>query len=363
MLLIISIVFMITRVEAQEFITMARHTMVIDVRSPKEYEQGHIPESINIPLFNDEERAVIGILYKNSGGEAAVLKGLELAGPKMADFVKKLHAVTKEKEVLVHCWRGGMRSENMAWLFSQARYQVSVLNGGYKAYKRFIRSCFTCPAKIVVLGGLTGNGKTDVLHALEGHHEQFLDLEKIACHKGSVFGAFGQQPQPTNEQFENDLYKVWSQFDFKKPVWIEDESRTIGNVNIPDMLFEQIRHAMMIRIECSREIRVSRLVNEYARFGKEEIGVAVNKLRDKLGDRIKTIISALDNKEYKTVAEIVLDYYDKTYEHSISRRPGLNIHEIPVMNDDPATTALIILGYINSLQISSNLAPYAPDLS
>ncbi len=364
MVFIFSGSIMIEQIEAEEFLTKAQHTLMIDVRSPKEYGQGHIPGSANIPLFNDDERAIIGILYKNSGREAAVLKGLDLVGPKMADFVNKLHALIKEKDVLVHCWRGGMRSENMAWLFSQAGYQVSVLNGGYKAYRSYIRFCFSQPAKIFVLGGFTGSGKTVVLHALESQHEQFLDLEKIACHKGSVFGAFGQKPQPTNEQFENDLYKVWSQFDLTKPTWIEDESRAIGNVNIPDSLFDQISNpALIIQIECSREMRVNRLVNEYAQFNKEELRDALHKISEKLGDRIKTVNSALDNGDFTTVADIALDYYDKAYEHAISRRKGLNIHKIQVMNDNPPATALIILEYLTSIQLSSNLFPHAPDLS
>jgi tRNA 2-selenouridine synthase len=344
---------MIKSIEADRFLELARFQPVVDVRSPNEYAQGHIPESVNIPLFNNEERAIIGILYKNSGREAAVIKGLDIVGPKMSEFVKKVHSITKEKDVLVHCWRGGMRSENMAWLFSQAGYTVSVLKGGYKAYRKYIRSSFSNPAKIFILGGLTGSGKTDVLHALENHHEQILDLEKISCHKGSVFGSFGQKIQPTNEQFENEIYSTWSQFDFTRHVWIEDESRAIGNVNIPEPLFDQITHpALMIRIECAREMRVNRLVKEYSQFDKEELRGALVKIGEKLGDRIKTANLALNESDYKAVADIVLNYYDKSYEHSFSRRPGLNIHTIPVLNDDPETTALIIRGYINSLEMS-----------
>lgn len=355
---------MINTIEIAQFLEMSAITSVIDVRSPGEFLQGHIPGSINIPLFNDEERALIGTLYKNSGRETAVLKGLDLVGPKMAGYVKFLHASIREKNVLVHCWRGGMRSENMAWLFSQAGYDVSVLQGGYKAYRKYIRSCFSRPAKIYVLGGLTGSGKTDVLHALGKEHEQFLDLEYIACHRGSAFGAFGQKPQPTNEQFENALYTTWLSFDFTRPVWIEDESRSIGNVNIPDPLFEQISHPeLMIRIECSREARINRLVNEYARFGNEEIISALGRISDKLGDRFKKACTALENMDFYTVADLVLEYYDKTYEHAVSRRQDQNIHSIPVLDDDAGNTALLILGYLASFQVTPNIYPYAPDLS
>ena len=355
---------MIDQIGAEEFLKKAHSAVVIDVRSPGEYSQGHIPGAVNIPLFDNEERAMVGILYKNSGREAAVLKGLDLAGPKMAGYVKALNEISRPKEVLVHCWRGGMRSENMSWLFSQAGYHVFVLEGGYKTFRRYIRSCFEQNARLFVLGGLTGSGKTEILHALGNNHEQFIDLEQIACHKGSVFGAFGQKPQPTTEQFENDLFTTWSGFDLAKPIWIEDESRAIGNVNIPDPLFEQMNHpAIMVQIECSREARVRRLVKEYSQFEKEDLKEAILKIRDKLGDRVKTACLALDAGGFNAVAEIVLDYYDKTYEHSIARRKGLDCHKIPILTDDPGATAQVILGYISSLQISSNNFPHATDLS
>lgn len=344
---------MIQLLEAEQFLEQAKSSQVIDVRSPGEYLQGHVPKALNIPLFNDEERAIIGTLYKESGREAAILKGLDLVGPKLSSILKTLGSKTREKDILIHCWRGGMRSENMAWLFSQTGYRVSVLIGGYKAYRKHIRTCFSRPARIFVLGGLTGSGKTDILHALEDQHEQVLDLEKEACHKGSVFGAFGQQSQPTTEQFENNLFERWSAFDPEKPVWIEDESRSIGNVNIPEPLFQQITNPeVMIRIDCPKETRIKRLIQEYSGVQKDDLKTALKKLSEKLGDRLKKADSALSEGNYGEMADIVLEYYDKTYAHSISKRPFLNIHSIPILGDDAATTALIILGYMESFQPS-----------
>jgi tRNA 2-selenouridine synthase len=193
---------MTNRISASEFLDLCKVFSAIDVRSEKEYGHGHIPGAVNLPLFSDEERVVIGTIYKNSGREASVLKGLEIAGPKLAGFVKKLHKITDQKDILVHCWRGGMRSESMAWLFGQAGYKAHVLEGGYKAYRRFIREELSRPLTYIILGGLTGSGKTELLHMLGRAGEQILDLEKLACHKGSVFGGLGQPGQPANEQFE-----------------------------------------------------------------------------------------------------------------------------------------------------------------
>jgi tRNA 2-selenouridine synthase len=335
---------MINHITAIEFLDRARVLPVIDVRSEKEYLQGHIPGAINLPLFNDEERAVVGTLYKNSGREASVLKGLELAGPKLADFVKQLHKITDQKQLLVHCWRGGMRSENMAWLFQVAGYEVFVLEGGYKSYRRFIRESLSQPANIIILGGLTGSGKTELLHLLGKMGEQVLDLEKLACHKGSVFGGFGQSNQPTNEQFENSIFAAWENIDPSRAVWIEDESRMIGNVSIPDSLFEQMSRAVMIKIETGRKQRIRKLVEEYSKFEKQELQRAVMKISEKLGGtNTKTALAAIDVGDFDTVAGLALSYYDKTYAHSVLKRENPKIHPVSIENYDPVKNAALIL--------------------
>ena len=335
---------MINRITAIEFLDRAREFPVIDVRSEKEYLQGHIPGVINLPLFNDEERVVVGTLYKNSGREASVLRGLELAGPKLADLVKQLHKITDQKQLLVHCWRGGMRSESMAWLFQVAGYEVYVMEGGYKAYRRFIRESLSQPANIIILGGLTGSGKTELLHRLGQMGEQVLDLEKLACHKGSVFGGFGQSNQPTNEQFENDIFTAWEKIDPSRPAWIEDESRMIGNVSIPDSLFEQMSRAVMIKVETAREQRIRRLVDEYSKVEKQDLQRAILKISEKLGGtNTKTAEAAIDAGDFDTVAGLALSYYDKTYAHSILKRENPEIHPVSIESNDPVKNAALIL--------------------
>ena len=335
---------MINYLTAVEFLDRARELPVIDVRSEKEYLQGHIPETLNLPLFNNEERAVVGTLYKNSGRKASVLKGMELVGPKLEDFVKQLHKITDQKQLLIYCWRGGMRSESMAGLFQVAGYEVFVMEGGYKAYRRFIRERLSQPANVIILGGLTGSGKTELLHLLEKMGAQVLDLEKLACHKGSVFGGFGQPNQPTNEQFENDIFAAWGNIDPSMLVWIEDESRMIGNVSIPDPLFEQMSRTVMIKVETGREQRIRRLVDEYSKVEKQDLQNAVLKISEKLGGtNTKTTLAAIDTGDFETVAGLALSYYDKTYNHSVLKRKNQKIKSVSIKSDDPFKNATLIL--------------------
>lgn len=341
---------MIPSLNPADFLAAARSCPVIDVRAPAEFAAGHIPGAVSLPLFDDEERAAVGTLYHRSGREASVLKGLDLAGPKLAEFLKQVSRLVPGKELLVHCWRGGMRSESMAWLFRLGGYSVSTLEGGYKAYRRHIRSRWEIPAKLIVLGGQTGSGKTELLNALCFSGEQVLNLEGVARHKGSVFGGLGMDHQPTNEQFENDLAAAWEQIDPEKRVWIEDESRMIGNVSIPGPLLEKMNSAVMIRIEIERDVRIRRLIGEYASFGPASLLEKTEKIAEKIGGTGMNVVKeALRHEDYATVAAIVLDYYDKAYTHAVSRRSNREVHPLPLHGDDNALNAMILLGYADSI--------------
>ena len=328
----------------EEFLKQAQYLPVIDVRSPAEWKQGHIPGSVNIPLFSNEERAKVGTRFKKSGKEFAIELGLEIVGPKMLDFVRKAKEAAKDKQVLVHCWRGGMRSGSMAWLFETAGLQANTLQGGYKAYRKYIRDQFAPPTNLIVLGGHTGSGKTDVLKAIEQAGEQFLDIEAIAHHKGSAFGTIGQAPQLTNEHFENKLAEVWLKLDKSKRIWVEDESRTLGQNTIPDPLFLQMRTVELWRIIVPKEERIKRLVKEYAFIDKEMLKEAVLKIERKLGGlKAKQCLEAIQIANYELVADLTLDYYDKGYEFGNSKRKEGTIINIIIEKDEPELTAQLLL--------------------
>lgn len=335
-----------TLLKVEEFLNKKNNTPLVDVRTPAEFEQGHIPGAINLPLFSNEERVIIGTLYKQKGKDHAVEKGLEFVGPKMADFVRKAKKISSNKKILVHCWRGGMRSASMAWLFRTAGLDATCLEGGYKAYRTYIRELFDKDINLLVLGGMTGSGKTDILHQLIKKGEQVIDLEGIAHHKGSAFGSLGQEEQPTSEQFENNLFEEWKILDFQKIVWIEDESRSIGKVWLSEILFDKIRTSKLIKIELPKSERINRLVDEYSIFDNEILKQMLTKISKRLGkESLKQAFDNLDNNKYEHVANISLNYYDKAYMHGLEKRDNKKVYTIILEDNNAIKNADKILKY------------------
>jgi tRNA 2-selenouridine synthase len=308
-------------IDAQTFLQLSGAYPILDVRSPAEFRQGHIPGAFNLPLFDDDERRKVGTLYHDSGREASVLLGLDIVGPKMSGFVKQVQKFSKGKEILVHCWRGGMRSSSMAWLLELSGFEVRLLQGGYKAYRAFIRQNAGEGYQLIVLGGKTGSGKTEILRSLETQGEQILDLEKIAGHKGSAFGHLGQETQPTNEQFENDLCFHLHHLNPGKPVWLEDESRSIGTVSLPDPFIRKMKKSPLIFIDVIKETRIKRLVSEYSEFEPGLLERSVRRISQRLGGQnTKLILEAIADRDFPTACDKLLDYYDKLYLAGISLR-------------------------------------------
>lgn len=335
---------MVRPVDPDAFVKFSETLPVVDVRAPVEFAQGHIPGAFNIPLFGDEERAEIGTLYHREGRDQALVKGLEVALPKTCEFTDRLRQITRGPSILLHCWRGGMRSASMAEVFSAAGYDVILLTGGYKAYRRFIREELARPARVMVLGGYTGSGKTSLLSSLAAEGEQVIDLEHLACHKGSVFGALGQLPQPTNEQFENDFYRLWSRVDKTRPIWLEDESRRIGNVTLPGPLYDHISSGFLVMVLVPPQVRINRLVKEYSCFDKPILAAAIMKIAEQLGGaRTREALDALDRGAYGDVASITLAYYDKAYRFAIERRSGKGRITLELDLTDPQADAMRIL--------------------
>ena len=337
------------QINISEFLELSKTLPVFDVRSPIEFNHGHIPDAINFPLFTDSERAAVGIRYKLSGSRDAMLLALELIGPKLAEKVKIANNLLSGNELLLHCWRGGMRSSSVAWLLETIGYKVSVLDGGYKSYRRFVRAGFEKKSEIIILAGMTGSGKTELLEQISVAGNQVINLEKIANHRGSVLGNIGLPEQPTNEQFENNLFAKWSRLDFSLPLWLEDESFQIGYVNIPEPLFEQMKAAKAIKIAYkSKAPRIKRLVNEYALFDVELIKQCIGRLEKRIGGKnIKSINDALDNKDFNMVADMLLEYYDRSYAYS--QMKFNKIHDFIIEEESVAVNADKIIEFAKKI--------------
>jgi tRNA 2-selenouridine synthase len=318
---------------------------LLDVRSPAEYDRGHIPGAIPFPLFSDEERAVVGTLYKQQGRDAAVLEGLRHVGPRMATLVERARELAPAGRVRVHCWRGGERSGSVAWLLEKAGFQeVSTLTGGYKAYRNHVLGSFNTPHDLRVLGGFTGSGKTDILKELQQLGEQVLDLEALAHHKGSSFGALGQPAQPTTEQFENLVWAKLRVMDPNRHIWLEDESLMIGRVRLPDAFFLQLRSSNLLFLDLPLDYRVNRLVKEYGGFPAEQLAEAIQRIGRRLGPQhCKTALEALAAGDLHTVAGITLRYYDKAYLQGVSARHAEAVLRIAAPTDGCTSHELALL--------------------
>lgn len=296
---------------------------LLDVRAPREYQKGHVPGAHSVPLFSDEERATVGTLYKQKSKESAFLKGLDLVGPKMSDFVRTAQRLAPNKQLAVHCWRGGMRSQSLAWLWSQAGFEVHVIRGGYKAYRKLVHQQLATPLALVIVSGKTGSGKTDLLHQLARQGEQIIDLEGLARHKGSAFGGLGPDEQPSTEQFENELHRVVVSLDPQRRVWVEDESQAIGGALIPSPFWEQMKEAPTFVIDLPLEVRVQRLVTDYAGFDDAGLAHSLDRIQKRLGGQAyQQAKQALAAKNYARVAALALKYYDRAYMRSLERRPS-----------------------------------------
>jgi tRNA 2-selenouridine synthase len=329
-----------------EFLNKMEKLPVVDVRSPSEFLKGHIPGAFNIPLFSDKERAVIGKEYKKNSRDNAVLKGLEYARPKMVEMVNKAREIAPGSPLLLHCWRGGMRSENVALLFRASGIRCDILEGGYQSYRRYLRKSFSTPAKFIILGGLTGCGKTEILTQLHSLGQQTIDLEGIAHHKGSAFGALGQKTQPTNEQFENNFFYHWRTLDPALPVWLEDESMAIGSILVPEEIFTRMRNSVVVKIEMDLDLRVKRLNREYATFPPGILKDSIRKIRKRLGDQNTRIaFTAIDQSQFSKAIELSLAYYDKAYSYGLNRRDAQNIYSIHLNRDNPVENAEVILRF------------------
>lgn len=312
--------------QAAEFLFESRTCVLLDVRSPGEYQHGHIPGAVSFPLFSDEERAKVGTAYKQQGPEKALHIGLDIVGPKMTKMLRLAAELAPHKRVALHCWRGGQRSQSVAWLLRMGGFDVQLLAGGYKNYRQYVLESFERRTwNMKVLGGRTGTGKTKVLHALGEAGEQILDLEGLANHKGSAFGSLGQVEQPTVEQFENNLLDALNKLDPSKTTWVENESRSIGRAYLPDAFWQKMKLSPLFNLEIPQHDRINNLVEDYALYPVEDLIASFERISKKLGGlEFKLAVEALQSGDMQSATAIALKYYDKTYQHGLDTNPSLD---------------------------------------
>ncbi|MDY7007975.1 MAG: tRNA 2-selenouridine(34) synthase MnmH [Cyanobacteriota bacterium] len=316
--------------------------VILDVRSPGEYAQGHIPGAVNFPIFNNDERALVGTCYKQKGKDQAIELGLAIVGPKLANFVARAKVLAPDRQVRIHCWRGGMRSAAVGWLLETAGFNVALLISGYKGFRRWALSLFSVPQKMIILGGMTGSGKTEILSALGSMGEQVLDLEALANHRGSSFGALGQLPQPTNEQFWNAIAMEWAKFERSQLLWVEAESKRIGICRIPQEIFEQMERAKVIEISRSRQERVAFLVEMYGEADINDLIAATERISRRLGGlRTQEAINFLREGNLAAASDLILHYYDKTYTYDLEKR-GVSIYKVDVSGLSAVDAAVLV---------------------
>jgi len=298
-------------------------TDIIDVRTPAEFAEDHIPGAINFPVLSNEERVQVGTLYHQSPFEGKKL-GAALIAKNIAAHIQE-HFIHQPKEwkPLIYCWRGGKRSGSMTHILRQIGWNASILDGGYKAYRRNVVKELTDLSpqfQYLVVTGQTGSGKSKVLEALAEQGAQVLDLESIANHKGSVLGNIPNSPQPTQKNFESQLLSVLKNLNQEQVVFVEAESRKIGSLHVPDALLEKMRASPCLKIEASLSARVKFLQKDYAYFleDPEELKKTIDFLKELHGkETLQYWKELIDQKNWATLVEQLLEkHYDALYRRS-----------------------------------------------
>ena len=341
----------IQKLTIEQFLDLAKQYPVLDVRSPGEFTHAHIPGAFNLPLFNDEERKAVGTAYKQQSREEAIKIGLDFFGVKMKAMVEEVEKITGNRQLavanclLLHCWRGGMRSAGVAWLLDLYGFKVYTLVGGYKAYRKWVLAQFEKEYDFSIIGGYTGSGKTLLLHELAKEGQTIIDLEGLAHHKGSAFGALGEKDQPKQEMFENLLAGSLQLAGSRElhpvsGIWLEDESQRIGNLQIPMPLWNTMRKSPVYFLDIPFEERLNYLTQEYGKFEKEKLVNAVIRIQKRLGGlETKNAINHLLENNQRECFRILLTYYDKWYSKGLHNRENLSslLNKIPCKNVDTKT--------------------------
>ncbi len=312
---------MIHRLEIHDFVKQLQGKLTIDVRSPIEYNHAHIPNAINIPLFTDEQRKIVGTTYKQEGKQPAIKIGLDYFGPNMRNIVTQVEqclAQYDDKKVYVYCARGGMRSGAISWLLNMYGFEIVQCIKGYKAFRNWVLAQMELPYNLHIISGYTGSGKTVLLK----QKEKYVDIEGLANHKGSAFGGINMPAQASQEMFENlmatALYKVNAH---NEPIWLEDESQRLGRNIIPNSFWLQMRMAPTYLVAPSFEERLKNIVNEYGALPKEQLSTSIQNITKRLGGlETKNALQLLEENDIENCFSILLKYYDKQYANAMAKR-------------------------------------------
>ncbi len=292
---------------------------LIDVRTPLEFEDDHIPGAHNVPLLSNAERAEVGTIYKQIGPVEARRRGLELTCSRFYGMVDRIISLSAGKPLVVYCWRGGLRSLSIAMLVEMCGIPARQLAGGYKSFRNHVSDYFeTCdfPSPLIVMHGMTGTGKTMFINGLNPLQWATIDLEGIACHRGSAFGALGLKQDFTQKHFETVLWDVFRSMPTGRPIVLEGESQRIGKYSLPGRLYQKMAESCKVWCHASLETRINRLTTEYARPEyRGEMLEALERIRKKLGGtRYAELKSGIESWDVREIARGLIEgYYDKMY--------------------------------------------------
>ena len=339
----------IEKIDIEAFLSLSKKIPVFDVRSPSEYTHAHIPNAISLPLFTDDERKIVGTTYKQKSRQLAIKVGLDFFGVKMKAMVeevenhlkkrnKTLAGEEEQEALIVHCWRGGMRSAGVAWLLDLYGFKVYTLIGGYKTFRKWSLAQFEKNYPLNVLGGYTGSGKTEILMGLKKRKLPVIDLEGLAGHRGSAFGNIGMPKQPSQEMFENllalELFNTTTTYP-NTGIWIEDESQRIGDINIPINFWHQMRNTSLYFLDIPFEERLLHILNVYGNLDKMKMINAIIRIKKRLGGLdAKDAVNAFMEDRTADCFRILLRYYDKWYIKGMETRGNLNEKIIKITCDE-----------------------------
>ncbi|MBK8515201.1 MAG: tRNA 2-selenouridine(34) synthase MnmH [Saprospiraceae bacterium] len=346
----------------EDFLLRSQNCLVLDVRSPGEFEHAHLPGAKSIPLFSDDERAVVGTVYKQNSREAAIKTGLDYFGPKMKEIIEEVEKLLKtglfkdRQSVFVYCWRGGMRSAGVAWLLDLYGFKVHTMKGGYKSFRNWTLTQFEKKYPFRLIGGYTGSGKTFLLHQLIHKGYRVIDLEGLASHKGSAFGNIGMPDQPSQEMFENILaWELFKKSDTNESIWMEDESQRIGAVNIPGSLWRTMLTSPVFFMEIPFEERLNFIVEEYGNLDRTRLTDAVFRIKKRLGGlEMQNAVNYLATGDIKDAFRILLKYYDKFYHKSLHKKPNWPDQVKQILCDE-VNAAQHLLTIIEQYSLKSNV--------